>query len=169
MRSATRRTYSWKGKVGVPFETDRMKIRTLTTSNSTPIAGSGVRMSLNMITPSGLKARQGCNESSMAISGVSERCRKPYLLEYSRNSAMYLPACRMSQTGGLSPCSPRATRNSKGSLEIEDVIKSPSTPVLVEAFAFRRIRLLRFVVALGDARMIPHKAVIWVRRAGILC
>jgi hypothetical protein len=141
VRSATRRTYLWKGKVGVPFETDRMKIRTLTTSNSTP----------------------------MAISGVSERCRKPYLLEYSRNSAMYLPACRMSQTGGLSPCSPRATRSSKGSLEIEDVIKSPSTPVLVEAFAFRRIRLLRFVVALGDARMIPHKAVIWVRRAGILC
>mmetsp|Transcript_733 Transcript_733/g.2381 ORF Transcript_733/g.2381 Transcript_733/m.2381 type:complete len:290 (+) Transcript_733:470-1339(+) len=60
----------------------------LMTSNSTPRAGSGVRMSLNMMTPSGLKARQGCMESSMAISGVSERIRKGYFVLYSRNAAM---------------------------------------------------------------------------------
>ena len=71
---------------------DRLRFRTFTTSNSTPIAGSGVRMSLNMITPSGLKARQGCSDSSIAISAVSERCRKSNLSEYFRKSAMYLPA-----------------------------------------------------------------------------
>lgn len=98
------------------------KSLTFTTSNSTPMAGSGVRMSLNMITPSGLKARQGCRESSIAMSGVSERCRNPYLLEYSRNSYMYLPALRINQTGGRSACSPRATRSKRGSLEEPETI-----------------------------------------------
>ena len=53
------------------------KSLTFTTSNSTPMAGSGVRISLNMITPSGLKARQGCRESSMrcqeSLNGVEIR------------------------------------------------------------------------------------------------
>ena len=53
-----------------------------TTSNSMPSAGSGVRMSLNMITPSGRNARQGCSDSSIAISAVSERSRNPSLSEY---------------------------------------------------------------------------------------
>ena len=52
-----------------------------TTSNSMPRAGRGVRMSLNMMTPSGRKAFQGCRDSSMAMSAVSERWRKPYLSE----------------------------------------------------------------------------------------
>ena len=63
-----------------------------TTSNSIPNAGNGVKISLNMITPSGLNARHGCIDSSMAISGVSLRCLNPYLVLYARNSAMYLPA-----------------------------------------------------------------------------
>lgn len=37
----------------------------------------------------------------MAISGVSERCRKGYLFENLRNSAMYLPACCFSGGGGI--------------------------------------------------------------------
>lgn len=41
-------------------------------------------MSLNMITPSGLKASQGCNESLRAMSVVSERSLKLYLSEYLR-------------------------------------------------------------------------------------
>eukprot|EP00966_Prymnesium_polylepis_P124419 2877264-Prymnesium_polylepis.2 len=40
-----------------------------TTSNSMPIAGSGVRMSENMMTPSTPNARHGCSESSIAMSG----------------------------------------------------------------------------------------------------
>jgi hypothetical protein len=60
----------------------------LITSNSIPKAGRGVRMSLKKMTPSVLKALQGCNESSIAISGVSERLRKGYLSENFRNSAM---------------------------------------------------------------------------------
>mmetsp|Transcript_24068 Transcript_24068/g.49789 ORF Transcript_24068/g.49789 Transcript_24068/m.49789 type:complete len:202 (+) Transcript_24068:367-972(+) len=47
----------------------------LITSKSMPIAGSGVRMSENMITPSMPYAFQHCSESSVAISGVSERTR----------------------------------------------------------------------------------------------
>ena len=69
------------------------------TSNSMPSAGSGVRISLKKMTPSVLNARHGCSESSIAISGVSERWRKGYFSEYSRKAAMYRPAWRMSQTG----------------------------------------------------------------------
>lgn len=65
----------------------------LTTSKSTPMDGRGVRMSENMITPSTPKVRHGCRDSSIAISGVSERCRKGYLSEYLRNALMYRPAC----------------------------------------------------------------------------
>lgn len=56
----------------------------LTTSNSMPSAGSGVRMSENMITPSVWNARHGCSDSSMAISAVSERSRKGMRSEYLR-------------------------------------------------------------------------------------
>ena len=42
------------------------------------------------------------------------------------------------------------------------------TPVLVAAVTPGSLRPLRLVVALGDTGMIPHKAVIWVKRAGIL-
>ncbi len=59
----------------------------LTTSNSMPRAGRGVRMSEKKITPSGLKARQGCIDSSIAMSGVSERIRKGYLSENLRGTA----------------------------------------------------------------------------------
>jgi hypothetical protein len=52
------------------------------TSNSTPSAGSGVRMSENMMTPSGWKARHGCRDSSIAIEDVSERSRKGMRSEY---------------------------------------------------------------------------------------
>ena len=82
-----------------------------TTSNSTPIAGSGVRMSENMITPSTPNARHGCSESSVAISGVSERSRNSILVEYSRKADMYRPACRISHTGVRSTVSPRAARS----------------------------------------------------------
>eukprot|EP00967_Tisochrysis_lutea_P144798 scaffold270947_cov30-Tisochrysis_lutea.AAC.4 len=83
----------------------------LMTSNSTPSAGRGVRMSLNMITPSTPNACHGCRLSSMAISGVSERIRKGYLSDIARNAFMYRPACRMSQTGVRSTGSPRAARS----------------------------------------------------------
>ena len=59
-----------------------------TTSNSMPKAGSGVRMSLKKITPSVPYACHGCRDSLMAISGVSDRWRKGYFSEYSRNAAM---------------------------------------------------------------------------------
>ncbi len=49
-----------------------------------PPPGSGVRMSEKKMMPSGRKARRGCMESSMAMSGVSERMRKGYLSEYLR-------------------------------------------------------------------------------------
>ena len=45
-------------------------------------------MSENMMTPSTPKARQHCNESSVAISGFSLRCRKGILSLYLRKSAM---------------------------------------------------------------------------------
>ena len=118
----TKVTRQLKGWSGLQMVCYIEKSLTFTTSNSTPMAGSGVRISLNMITPSGLKARQGCRESSIAMSGVSERCRNPYLLEYSRNSDMYLPAWRINQTGGRSACSPRATRSKRGSLEEPETI-----------------------------------------------
>jgi hypothetical protein len=54
----------------------------LITSNSMPSAGSGVRMSLNMITPSVWNARQGCSDSSIAISAVSDRFLKGMTSEY---------------------------------------------------------------------------------------
>ena len=53
----------------------------LMTSNSMPRAGSGVRMSLNMITPSGRKASHGCIDNSIAISAVSDRSLKGILSE----------------------------------------------------------------------------------------
>lgn len=53
----------------------------LTTSKSIPSAGSGVRMSLNMMTPSGRNASHGCIDSSMAMLAVSERSRKGILSE----------------------------------------------------------------------------------------
>ena len=55
-----------------------------TTSNSMPMAGSGVRISLNMMTPSGRNARQGCSDSSVAISAFSERSRNGNRSEYLR-------------------------------------------------------------------------------------
>ena len=59
-----------------------------TTSNSMPIAGSGVRMSENMMTPSVPNAFHGCSESSVAISAVSERLRNSILVENSRKERM---------------------------------------------------------------------------------
>lgn len=53
-----------------------------TTSNSIPRAGRGVKISLNMMTPSGLKALHGCRDSSIAIPGVSDLTRNGYLSEY---------------------------------------------------------------------------------------
>ena len=50
-------------------------------------------MSENMMTPSTPKVRHGCRDSSIAISGVSDRSRKGYLSEKDRKSAMYRPAC----------------------------------------------------------------------------
>ena len=140
---------------------------TFTTSNSTPMAGSGVRMSLNIITPSGLKARQGCRESSIAMSAVSERCRNPYLSEYSRNSDIYLPAWRISQTGGRSPCSPRATRSKRGSsLEEEETTGTVLNVFFTACVLGTRVtrpwtRLLK--VGIADDPPTPHRAVICVR------
>ena len=54
----------------------------LTTSNSMPMAGRGVSMSLNMMTPSGRNARHGCSDNSIAMPAVSERSLKPILSEY---------------------------------------------------------------------------------------
>ena len=82
-----------------------------TTSKSTPIAGSGVRMSENMITPSTPYWRHGCSESSVAISGVSERLRNSTVVEYSRKACIYRPAWRISHTGVRSTASPRAARS----------------------------------------------------------
>ena len=62
----------------------------LTTSNSIPRAGNGVRMSLNMITPSGLNASQGCNDSSMAMLAVSERSLNGILSEYLQRRKAHL-------------------------------------------------------------------------------
>jgi hypothetical protein len=45
-------------------------------------------MSEKKMTPSGLKALHGCSDSSIAMSGVSERMRKGYLSLYSRKAAM---------------------------------------------------------------------------------
>ncbi len=53
----------------------------LITSNSMPSAGRGVRISLNMMTPSGRKASHGCMDSSMAISAVSDRSLNGILSE----------------------------------------------------------------------------------------
>ena len=64
----------------------------LTTSNSMPSAGSGVRISLNMITPSGLNASHGCSDSSMAMLAVSERSLNGILSEYLRSRKTHLAA-----------------------------------------------------------------------------
>jgi hypothetical protein len=53
----------------------------LITSNSMPNAGSGVNMSEKKMTASVPNALHGCSDSSIAISGVSERWRKAYLSE----------------------------------------------------------------------------------------
>ena len=50
---------------------------------STPIAGSGVRMSLNRITPSTPYAFHGWSDTSSETSGVSLRSRKVGYLETS--------------------------------------------------------------------------------------
>ena len=55
---------------------------------SNPRAGKGVRMSENMMTPSTPNDRQGCNDNSIAMSGVSDRCRNGYFSEYLRKSAI---------------------------------------------------------------------------------
>ena len=49
---------------------------------SNPKAGNGVKISENMMTPSTPNERQGCNDNSIAMSGVSERCRNGYFSEY---------------------------------------------------------------------------------------
>lgn len=77
---------------------------------STPKAGNGVKMSLNMITPSTPNDRHGCNDNSIAISGVSDRCRNGYFSLYCRKSAMYRPACRINHTGVRSTFSPLYAR-----------------------------------------------------------
>ena len=85
--------------------------------NAHPSAGSGVRMSLNMMTPSGRNARHGCdteagtvrvrnhtrrrsaracNDSSIAMSGVSERSRNGYLSENLRASQRAARPCVLS-------------------------------------------------------------------------
>lgn len=51
-------------------------------SNSMPSTGRGVRISLNMMTPSGWKALHGCRDSSVAISAFSDLSRKGSLSEY---------------------------------------------------------------------------------------
>ena len=56
--------------------------RPLMMSNSMPSAGRGVRMSLNMMTPSGRNARQGCRDSSVAMSAFSDRSLKGSRSEY---------------------------------------------------------------------------------------
>ena len=66
----------------------------LTTSNSMPSAGRGVKMSLNIMTPSGWKASQGCKESVRAMSVVSERSLKLYLSEYLQNAWLLIGADR---------------------------------------------------------------------------
>ena len=113
------------------------------------------------MTPSGWKARHGWRESSIAISAVSDLCRKPYLSENSLNSAMYLPACRISHTGGRSLSSPRATRRSSGSAE-------------AEAFSFMAFRNNPWVENLmfpfltkWPEMPTPHKAVACDSRAGM--
>ena len=92
---------SWNGLTGTWHEHDLMRMKTamvkphmylvtgfemtgplpLMTSKSTPSAGSGVSMSENMMTPSGRNAFHGCNDNSIAMSAVSERCRKGILSE----------------------------------------------------------------------------------------
>lgn len=80
----------------------------LTTSNSIPRAGNGVRMSLNMITPSGLNASQGCNDSSMAMLAVSERSLNGILSEYLQRRkarlAVCLPTCTQHEPRALGLC-----------------------------------------------------------------
>jgi hypothetical protein len=76
------------------------------TSNSTPMAGSGVRMSEKKMTPSGWKARHGCSESSMAISGVSDLSRNGItsenLPDHTRRTED-VPGQRMQHYGFASP------------------------------------------------------------------
>ena len=86
-------------------------------SNGTPIAGSGVSMSENRMTPSGAKARQGCRVISTMRSVFSDRSRNEgWRLASAWYSAMYRPACRIIHAGGRGrPSSPRAARTSNGS------------------------------------------------------
>mmetsp|Transcript_116241 Transcript_116241/g.323755 ORF Transcript_116241/g.323755 Transcript_116241/m.323755 type:complete len:242 (-) Transcript_116241:11-736(-) len=107
--------------------------RPLITSNSTPRAGSGVKMSENTITASMPYFLQHCSDNSVAMAGVSDLWRKGYLSEYCRNAFMYLPACRMSHTGvRLHPGSPRATR-SRRSLGPGVERRGPTPPESVAA------------------------------------
>ena len=128
------------------------------TSNSIPMEGSGVRMSENIMTPSVPKARKGCRESSIAISGVSERLRKGYLLLKARKSFMYLPACLMSQTGARSVASPLAARrrmSCSAFMEIDSAADARRARTVGEtrspAFASRRANPAGAVKALA-----PH-------------
>lgn len=85
-------------------------------SKSTPIPGSGVRMSEKRMTPSVWYAFHGCSEISVATSAISERWRKVgYFLHRSRYTFMCRPAWRIIHTGGRSTVSPRAARSSSGS------------------------------------------------------
>lgn len=74
----------------------------LTTSNSMPSAGRGVRMSENMMTPSGLNALQGCRDSSMAISEVSDRSLKPILSEYLQRKDTKTQSCLLGKRAVVS-------------------------------------------------------------------
>ena len=77
--------------------------------NSTPMAGSGVRMSENNITPSTPYARKGWSEISSAASGISDRSRNVgYLATRSLYTFMWRPACLIIHTGVRSTFSPRA-------------------------------------------------------------
>lgn len=86
-------------------------------SNGTPMAGSGVSMSENRMTPSGAKACHGCSVISTMRSVVSDRSRNEgWRLDSAWYDAMYRPACRIIHAGGLgSPSSPLAARMSSGS------------------------------------------------------
>mmetsp|Transcript_151417 Transcript_151417/g.282289 ORF Transcript_151417/g.282289 Transcript_151417/m.282289 type:complete len:257 (-) Transcript_151417:160-930(-) len=97
------------GSIAIPPASEMLK--------STPIAGSGVRMSEKRITPSVPYASHGCSDTSLETSGISERSRNVgYFSVSARYAAMCRPACRIIQTGVRSTVSPRAARTSSGSL-----------------------------------------------------
>src|ERR1700693_1877229 len=73
-----------------------------------PIGGSRMRMSEKRITPSLPNRRKGCMETSTAPGTSAHSSRNLSFFRVSRYSGRYLPACRISHTGGTSVGLPNA-------------------------------------------------------------